>query len=126
MHARIIDGDKVRVSTDPADITAALVAKQPIWIELEQQDEHCDRLLAETLHLHPLTIEDIWATRSSPKLEDYVSYLYVIIHSVRSAKAGALELVELDIVIGQTFVITHDPNHLVDEVADELARSPRL
>jgi magnesium transporter len=126
MHARIIDGDKVRVSTDPADIQAALAAKQPIWVELEQQDEHCDRLLSEVLHLHPLTVEDIWATRSAPKLEDYDTYLYVIIHGVSSAKGGDIHLVELDIVIGQTFVITHDPHHLVDEVRAELDRSPRL
>ena len=126
MRAHIIEGDKVRVSTDPADITTALVAKQPIWVELEQQDEHCDRLLGEVLKLHPLTIEDVWATRSAPKLEDYDSYLYVIIHGVRGATAAAFELVELDIIIGQTFVVTHDPNHLVDEVAQELERSPRL
>jgi magnesium transporter len=126
MQARVLDGEQIRVLTDPKAIHAALEAKQPIWIELEQQDEACDRLLADELHLHPLTIEDIWATRSSPKLEDYDSYLYVIIHGVRGAKHGMFELAELDIVLGQTWVVTHDPNHILDDVRTELDRTPRL
>jgi magnesium transporter len=126
MHACILEGDKIRLSTDPQEIRAALEAGTPIWVELERQDHDCDKLLAETLHLHPLTIEDIWAERSAPKLEDYGSYLYIIIHGIRTAKRDAFDLVELDIVLGKTFVITHDPNGLVDDVRAELERTPRL
>ena len=126
MHARILDGDKLRVTSDLQEIRAAIEGKLPIWVELEKQGEDCDTLLASVLHLHPLTIEDIWSTRSAPKLEDYDNYLYVIVHTVRAAKHGKFELVELDIVIGQTFVITHDPTGLVDDVRAELERSPRL
>ena len=86
----------------------------------------CDALLAEQLALHALTIEDIWATRSQPKLEDYDHYLYIIIHGIAGTTAGQIELIELDIVLGPTFVITHDPKGLVDNVRKELDRSPRL
>src|SRR5262249_51213323 len=127
MHARILEGDKVRVTTNPQEVRAALESKQLIWVELERQDEHCDLLLREVLHLHPLTIEDIWNTRHAPKLEDFDHYLYVIIHGVKATRGGAFELVELDVVIGETFVITHDMDGLVaTEVAAELDRSPRM
>jgi magnesium transporter len=76
--------------------------------------------------LHPLTIEDIWATRSQPKLEDYETYLYLIIHGVAGTKAGEIELIELDLVLGSSYVITHDPQGLVASVRTELDRSPRL
>ncbi len=127
MHARILMGEQVRVSHDFKEIEGALTAGLPIWIELEQKDHACDTLLAETLRLHPLTIEDIWSDRPAPKVEDYESYLYVIVHGIRNVKDGrGIELAELDIVVGSTFVITHDQYHLCDEVGAELDRNPKL
>ncbi|HEY1549360.1 MAG TPA: magnesium/cobalt transporter CorA [Kofleriaceae bacterium] len=127
MHARILMGEQIRVSHDFKEIEGALTSGVPIWIELEQKDHACDTLLAETLRLHPLTIEDIWSDRPAPKVEDYDSYLYLIVHGIRSVKGGrAIELAELDIVLGSTFVITHDQHHLCDEVGTELDRNPKL
>jgi magnesium transporter len=127
MHARILMGEQIRVSHDFKEIEGALTSGVPIWIELEQKDHACDTLLAETLRLHPLTIEDIWSDRPAPKVEDYDSYLYLIVHGIRSVKgARAIELAELDIVLGSTFVITHDQHHLCDEVGSELDRNPKL
>jgi magnesium transporter len=85
-------------------------------------------LLSKQLNLHPLTIEDIWAHRSAPKLEDYDNYLYLIIHGIKASKEkGEIELIELDIVIGPTYVITYDQEKLVvDDVRQELDRSPKL
>ncbi|HEY1812685.1 MAG TPA: magnesium/cobalt transporter CorA [Kofleriaceae bacterium] len=125
MHARILMGEQIRVTSDAKEIDGALVAGLPIWIELEQQDHACDKLLADTLHLHPLTIEDIWSDRPAPKVEDYETYLYIIIHGIRSVKRG-IQLAELDVVLGKTFVITHDAYHLCDAVAAELDRNPKL
>lgn len=126
MYARIAEAKSVRIATDPNEIRAAIETKQPMWIELEKQDHDCDALLTEVLHLHPLTIEDIWARRSAPKLEDYDNYLYAIIHGVRNASDGAVELAELDVVLGESWVITHDPSGQAAELANELERSPRL
>ena len=95
-------------------------------MELERQDAEADVLLNEVLHIHPLTIEDIWTTRSTPKLEDYDNYLYVRIHGVDGATGGVLKLIELDVVIGPSWVITHDPSGQASELAAELDRSPRL
>jgi magnesium transporter len=126
MQARILDHDQVRTTTDLADIRAALAAKLPIWIELERQSADTDALLAD-LHIHPLTIEDIWQTRTFPKLDDFDDYVYAIVHGVSGAKAGSVELVELDVLIGPSWVVSHDPGNLVvSDVAGELAHSPRL
>jgi magnesium transporter len=127
MHASIVDQDRIQTTTDLAVIRAALAARQTIWIELDAQSAEVDALLSDALQLHPLTIEDIWATRTAPKLEDYGTYLYAIVHGIRAGVRGALELVEVDVVIGPTFVITHDPGRLAcDDVHRALARSPRL
>lgn len=126
MEAHILEGGKLVVTSDPAEIHAAIAAGKPVWVELQQKDHACDVLLSQQLELHPLTVEDIWATRSQPKLEDYESYLYLIIHGIVGMKVGEIDLTELDMVIGPTYVITHDPVGLVDDVRNELARSPRL
>lgn len=126
MRARIADGNTVRVLTDLAQIRDAIQAKQLVWIELEQRDADSEAVLNDIAHVHSLTAEDIWATRSAPKLEDYDNYLYVIVHGVRSASGGTIELAELDIVVNQSWVITHDPSGQLTELAAELERSPRL
>jgi len=127
MHAHVVENDKVVRLTDAAEIRAALVAERMIWIELEAQCEPADKLLVEVLDIHPLTIEDVWGMRSQPKLEDYRKYLYIIIHGVKSAKKGAFDLVELDVIIGKTFLITHDPHGAIaKEIVDELERDPHL
>jgi magnesium transporter len=126
MEARILDGGKLQITQDPKQIHEALDQKRPIWIELQQKDHACDVLLSQQLELHPLTIEDIWSTRSQPKLEDYDDYLYIILHGIAGTRAGEIELIELDLVLGPSYVITHDPKGLVDSVRAELDRSPKL
>lgn len=126
MRARIGNGGAVRIVTDLAQIRTAIETATPIWVDLERQDADSDELLSEVLHLHSLTIEDVWATRSTPKVEDYENYLYVRIHGVTSATNGGVNLVELDVVIGPSWVITHDPGNQASALAAELDRSPRL
>src|ERR1044071_2666750 len=51
MQARILDGDKLVTTTDPAEIRAALAADRRIWIDLERQTPDAERLLAQVLGL---------------------------------------------------------------------------
>ncbi|HEY6176982.1 MAG TPA: magnesium/cobalt transporter CorA [Kofleriaceae bacterium] len=127
MQARILDGDKLRTTTDPAEMRAALGEGRRIWIDLERQTPEANALLADTLKLHPLTIEDIWADRMRPKLDDFDAYLYVIVHGIGGAKHDRLQTIEIDIVIGPNWLVTHDPAGLVsDDVGTELDHSTRM
>ncbi|HEU4729288.1 MAG TPA: magnesium/cobalt transporter CorA, partial [Kofleriaceae bacterium] len=126
MQARILDGDRLHTTTDPAEIRAALAANRRIWIDLERQNADADALLSEALKLHPLTIEDIWAERSRPKIDDFDGYLYLIVHGIGAAKHDKLQTVEIDVVIGPNWLVTHDPAGLVsDEVGTDLDHSAR-
>jgi len=127
MQARILEGDKLRTTTDLAEIRAALAADQRIWIDLERHSPEADALLGEVLKLHPLTIEDIWAERSRPKIDDFDEYLYLIVHGIGAAKRDKLATVELDIVIGPNWLVSHDPAGLVsDDVGTDLDHSARV
>jgi magnesium transporter len=126
MQARILVGDTVRTTSDLDEVRAAIAGKQTIWVELERQDAAAEAVLA-TLEIHPLTIEDIWQTRTFPKLDDFDNYVYAIIHGVSHATHDKCEQVELDLLLGTFWVVTHDPtNYVAKDVGDELARSPRL
>jgi magnesium transporter len=126
MLARILDGETLRTTTTPDEIREALKGGKRVWIDLERQSPEADALLKD-LELHPLTIEDIWGPRAQPKIDDFDHYLYVIIHGVGAKKKGKLELVEIDVVIGQNWLLTHDREGLVtDDVGTELDHSPRL
>jgi magnesium transporter len=124
--ARILDGAKLTTTTALKDIIEALAAKRPIWIDLERHSPEADKLL-EHLKIHPLTIEDVWGPRGQPKIDDFDEYLYVILHGVGSKKRDKLALVEIDIVIGDNWLVTHDRDGLVsDDIGTELDHSPRL
>jgi magnesium transporter len=127
MQARILDGDKLRTTTDPAEIRAAFAEQRRIWVDLERQSPEADALLTDVLKLHPLTVEDIWAERSRPKIDDFDEYLYLIVHSIGAAKHDKLQTVEIDVVIGPNWLVTHDPAGLVsDDVGTELDHSARV
>jgi magnesium transporter len=127
MRARVVRDDKLVTLTALPDIKVAVTANEMIWIELEAKCAEADELLLQTLDIHPLTIEDIWGIRTQPKLEDYRKYLYVIVHGIQSAKRGSFDLIELDVLIGGTWLVTHDSTGVIaKEVADALERDPVL
>jgi len=127
MEARILEGSKLSITREPERIRQALEGGERVWIELEQKDQACEQLLSEQLKLHSLTLEDIWAESEQPKLEDYEEYLYVLLHSIASSDKGTgVKLVELDLVLGPTYVITYDPHGLVDSVREALEHSPHM
>jgi magnesium transporter len=127
MQARILDGDKLRTTTALDDVRAALAAGQRIWIELERHSPEADALLRDDLKLHPLTIEDIWSKRSRPKIDDFDDYLYMIVHGIDATRVERLETVEIDIVLGSNWLVTHDRAGVVsDDIGTELAHSARM
>ena len=127
-HVLEADGD-VRETTDLADIRAVHASSKPLWLDLDEHTEEAHALLLETFHLHPLTVEDLWGTRALPKIEGFDHYLFVLVHGVRRDGVPArIQVVELDVVIGKNFVITHhdQPSRSVDALRQELTHSSKL
>lgn len=126
MQARILEGKEIVASTHGPEILDAIKAGKNVWVELERKTQEADDLL-KALEIHPLTVEDIWGPSHQPKIDDFPNYLYVIIHGIGSAQAAKLDLVEVDILIGPNWLITHDRDGLVaDDIGTELDHSPRL
>ncbi len=93
----------------PAALAAALAEPAGLlWLDLDDEPpESCEPILRGTFGFHPLAVEDALAQSHVPKLDDWDSYLYVVLHSVHAAGSEALHTHELDLFIGPRFLVTH-------------------
>lgn len=130
MRGHVLEADgTVRETKDLSDLRAAHASNKHLWIDLDEHTPEAHALLLDTFQLHPLTVEDLWATRALPKVEGFDDYLFVLVHGVRrEGNPARVRVIELDVVVGKTFVITHhtEPSPSVDAVCGELARSSKL
>jgi magnesium transporter len=125
--------ETVRDTSDFAAVAAAHEAGQHFWLELDERSDEATAFLESVLHIHPLAIEDVWNDVGLPKVEDFGSYVQIIIHGIReddrSSKEVPLELAELDVLIGKNFVVTHahdEKTCAVTPMQAEILRNPRL
>jgi len=100
------------------------------WAAAYGHDSTTDVMLHDVLQLHPLTVEDIFADLPHPKIEDFSQYLYIIAHGVDQTEGtpDSLQTTELDIVLGERFVFTHQtrPMRSVSAVQSEVLRGCHL
>jgi magnesium transporter len=110
-----------------ADVLAA--PNTTVWIDSDERTDALEKLLLDTLGIHPLAVEDIFSDRLTPKIEDYGSFLYIVMHGVRrdGEDPESLGTAEIDVVIGPHWVFTHhsSASRSISAVQDELARNPR-
>jgi magnesium transporter len=133
VKALILEGDKAIAATDFAALEAAHAAGKTFWVELDEKSAEATRFLEQTLNVHPLAVEDVWNDVGLPKVEDFDEYVQVIIHGLReddrSSDEVPLELAELDILIGKTWLVTHAHDEkvcAVTPIMDEILRSSKL
>ena len=78
------------------------------WIDLDTPTEAEAAILRDPFQFHPLAIEDCLLEVNHPKVDDYESYLFAIVHGIRfDAPKDKFETRELDIFLGPNYLITH-------------------
>jgi magnesium transporter len=128
MRAFVLDGEKVVETSDFDVVRRAHEQEKHYWIDLGDESEEGAKFLRDVIRAHPLVIEDVWADRQLPKVEDFDAYLYILVHGTRrGSNATGIEMLELDILLGSHWVVTHQKeSRSVAAVTEELRRSPRL
>ena len=106
----------------------AITGPGAVWLDLEAEDEAAARALLEPLGSHPVALDDVVAHINRPKVDDYGAYLYVAVHSARWEADGRPTLRELDLLVGERFLITYHeaPTRSVSAAHAVLARRPEL
>jgi magnesium transporter len=94
-------------------IAAALAdPRSLLWVDfLDEPRESCESVLRDTFGFHPLAIDDAIQQSHVPKIDDWDSYLYLVLHAVsfREQSDPPLATHELDIFAGPNYIVTlHD------------------
>ncbi len=95
----------------PQDFPAALADDKGIlWVDFQgESPQVCEPILHEIFHFHPLAIDDALSETHVPKVDDWESFLYVVLHaiSVDQKDGGRIETVEVDVFLGKSYIVTH-------------------
>jgi magnesium transporter len=77
------------------------------WVDLEDSSLEEAAVLEDPFRLHPLAIEDARAEVHHPKIDDYDSYLFIILHGIRlDTPADELITRRLNAFLAGDFLIT--------------------
>jgi magnesium transporter len=86
---------------------AELSANGLTWIHVDQPGPVEAAIVAQRFGFHELDIEDVLSKRQRPKIDEYESYAFIVLHFPFYDKTvQRLNAAELDIFIGSDFVIT--------------------
>lgn len=115
----------------PAGVAALLADPEvTFWVDLCGHSPAHDTLLGDVFKIHPLVREDMFRDAPQPKVEDFDDYLYIVVHGLdrNAEQPDNLETIELDLVLGPRFIITHHPTTLrsTDMVTSDIKRSSKL
>jgi magnesium transporter len=80
-----------------------------VWVDLESPTpEETKRVLEDVMKFHPLAIEDCVQPSPLPKVEDYETYLFLVVHGVDFNRAdGVFATAELNIFISGDYLVTY-------------------
>ncbi|MDP2728310.1 MAG: magnesium/cobalt transporter CorA [Dehalococcoidia bacterium] len=92
--------------TDPQEIRARLgETSGPYWLSITLPKEEDLAWLGQTWGFHPLTLDDCRTYNPRPKLEEYPSYLFLILHEVSRDKEE-FKAIDIQFYFSQEYLIT--------------------
>jgi magnesium transporter len=113
----------------PAEaVRLATTGPGAVWLDLEAEEEAAARAVLEPLGIHPVALDDVVAHINRPKVDDYGAYVYLAVHSARWENDGPPSLRELDVLVGERFLVTYHeaPTRSVSAAHTVLKRRPEL
>ncbi|MEW6040901.1 MAG: magnesium/cobalt transporter CorA [Elusimicrobiota bacterium] len=85
------------------------------WLDVLDPNPDAFDFLLDTMNFHSLTVEDCIFPQNYPKLNEYVDYIFLIVHSLYYYKENEeqpLSSREVDIFLGKNFLITIHQAHI--------------
>lgn len=112
-------------------IAAVLRKKQDfLWLDFTSEPiETSKPILEDIFNFHPLAIDDALHETHVPKIDDWDTYLYLVLRTVRYASHDSLEIItpELDIFLGLNYLVTYHTDHIeaIDKIWNLCQQDPR-
>ena len=110
------DGNGVRSELSVPEIVSALEqGTGTLWVDIDIREPQAVALLGEVFHFHPLAIEDSLNPQSRVKIEEYSSFLILIVRTIAFIEDTDdpydIETVNLTCFLGKNFLVTAHGGH---------------
>ncbi len=110
---------------DVKDVPACRSEKpRVLWINLDGiHDTAMLSTMGEAFAIHPLTLEDILNTEHRPKLEEYDTYLFIVLKIFNlSDDLGTVEVEQISFTLGEDFILSFQEKQgdVFDEVRNRI------
>jgi magnesium transporter len=86
------------------------IPKSLLWVDFSEESPEVCETISRSFSFHPLAIDDALQERHVPKLGYWDTYLYIVlgvINPITEVNHGETEAEELDMFLGQYFVVTY-------------------
>lgn len=106
-----IPNEPLREDVPVKDFAAILKnPKAVLWVDFDNEpDPSAESILTGIFRFHPLAVDDALEETHTPKIDDWGSYLYIVLNAMKIEGNGTPQATthELDIFLGKNFVVTH-------------------
>ena len=101
-----------------------------MWVDLVEEDiQISEHILKDIFGFHPLAVSDALDEQHVPRVDDWSSYLYLVLHApfISNDSSEPLDTIELDVFLGKNYLVTYQAKKLsiVDYVWATILRDDR-
>jgi magnesium transporter len=105
-------GKPIRKDVHPAEFPKLLRDRLALlWVDFVNEPDETSLPILQGFGFHPLAIEDALQQTHSPKLDDWGTYLYIVMNYMnvngQDHDLWEVDMDELDIFLGQNYIVTH-------------------
>ena len=124
-------GQEIRKDISPQEFPELIRNRRGLlWVDFTSEPPETSLPILEGFGFHPLAIDDALQETHVPKLDDWGNYLYIVLNYMdvkENSDAWETEVDELDIFLGQNYVVTHHdyPINAIEETWAACDRDPR-
>lgn len=109
IRTRLYTGGTIVAEDFPVDEVAAHLQRPDsvVWVDMLAPADGQLVGLAEVLGVHELAVEDVLEPHQRPKLDQYATHMFLTCHHVvLDPQTARLEVIELDVLIGDRWLVT--------------------
>jgi magnesium transporter len=122
----LFNAEKGRQPVSVSSVSSCLAnAQEAFWLDIEAPDGDDYRLLEDTFHFHPLTIEDIQHQNQRPKLDTYEGYHFVVLF-VAAFDGADVSFREHHLYLAPRYLVTvhQEPEPAFEKLHERINASP--
>ena len=112
-----IQGKPLQKNISPKEFPTLLKNRQGLlWVDFVSEPPETCLPILQSFGFHPLAIDDALQETHVPRLDDWGDYLYIVLNYMdvtNNAESWNSHVDELDVFLGQNYIVTHHDNPIV-------------